>query len=64
MELITGRKPIGRVDGEKQGIMEWARPLMLEGRFHDLVDAKLEGKFHQDELIRLVQVQLLTNFSA
>jgi serine/threonine protein kinase len=62
MELISGRKPFGRVGGEKQAIMEWAGPLVLEGRFRDLVDEKLEGKFHQDDLIRLVQV-LLADFS-
>jgi serine/threonine protein kinase len=56
IELISGRKPIERVNGEKHAIMKWARPSVLQGRFHDLVDAKLEGRFHTDELTRLVQV--------
>ena len=57
-ELISGKKPIERVSGEKQAIMTWARPLVLQGRFHDLVDTTLEGKFHKDELTRLVQVYI------
>lgn len=56
IELISGKKPIERVSGGKQAIMHWARPLVSQGRFHDLVDAKLEGKFHKGELTRLVQV--------
>lgn len=56
MEIISGKRPIERISGEKQAIMKWARPLVLQGRFQDLVDPKLEGKFHKDELTRLVQV--------
>lgn len=56
MELISGRKPIERVSGEKQAIMNWARPLILQGKIHDLVDAKLEGKFDKDHLNKLAQV--------
>ncbi|KAG0595365.1 hypothetical protein M758_UG161000 [Ceratodon purpureus] len=59
IELISGKKPIMRVNGEKQAIMKWARPLVSQGRFHDLVDAKLEDKFHTDELTRLVQIAAL-----
>lgn len=59
IELISGKKPIERVSGGKQAIMHWARPLVSQGRFHDLVDAKLEGKFHKGELTRLVQVAAL-----
>lgn len=67
MELISGKRPIERISGEKQAIMKWARPLVLQGRFHDLVDPKLEGKFHREELTRLVQVFfncILTTFFA
>ncbi|XP_024377339.1 PTI1-like tyrosine-protein kinase At3g15890 isoform X2 [Physcomitrium patens] len=59
MELISGRKPIERVSGEKQAIMNWARPLILQGKIHDLVDAKLEGKFDKDHLNKLAQVAAL-----
>jgi interleukin-1 receptor-associated kinase 1 len=58
MELISGKRPIERISREKQAIMKWARPLVLQRKFHDLVDPKLEGKFDKDELTRLVQVNL------
>lgn len=59
MELISGKRPIERISREKQAIMKWARPLVLQRKFHDLVDPKLEGKFDKDELTRLVQVAAL-----
>jgi serine/threonine protein kinase len=60
LELISGRKPIERIGTTKRMIVEWAGPLVLEGNIHGLVDPKLEGKFQEDELIRLVQVVIFT----
>lgn len=59
LELISGKKPIERVGHAKRTIVEWAGPFVLQGRYRDLVDPKLQGKFDQDELIRLVQVAAL-----
>lgn len=61
LEIVSGRKPIERVTLEgakisKRFIMEWAGPLFLEGKYHDIVDPKLQGAFRDDELTRLVQV--------
>jgi serine/threonine protein kinase len=62
LELISGKKPIDRVGHAKRTIVEWAGPFVLQGRYRDLVDPKLQGKFDQDELIRLVQVMLIIYF--
>ncbi|CAM6074815.1 unnamed protein product [Sphagnum tenellum] len=53
LELISGRRPIERTT--RRTIVEWAGPLVLQGNFHDLVDPKLCGKFHEYELTRVVQ---------
>ena len=59
LELITGKEPIARVGNAKLTIVEWAGPLVLQGRHRDLVDPKLQGKFDEQDLKRLVQVTLL-----
>lgn len=60
MELISGKKRAGQlVSGEKQAIREWAEPLLQEGQFHNLLDAKLQGNYREDKLARLVQIAAL-----
>jgi serine/threonine protein kinase len=60
LELISGRKPIERVGRSGMlTVLEWAGPLVSQRRFRDLVDPKLQDKFEEDELIRLVQVAAL-----
>lgn len=59
LELISGKKPIERVGLARRTIVEWAGPLVLQGRYRDLVDPKLQGKFDEEELMRLVQVAAL-----
>lgn len=63
LEIVSGRKPIERVvtplEGAKhstRSIMDWAGPLFSQGKYHDIVDPKLQGAFRDDELTRLVQV--------
>lgn len=66
LEIVSGRKPIERVtplEGakySKRSLMEWARPLFAEGKYHDIIDPKLQGAFREDELTRLVQVHFPT----
>ena len=61
LELISGKKPIERgVGNAKRTIVEWAGPLVLQGRYRDLADPKLQGKFDEEELMRLVQVMHLS----
>lgn len=55
LELISSRKPIEKLgSGQKRTIVEWAGPLVYEGKLHELVDPKLKGRFDEVELRRLV----------
>eukprot|EP00246_Nothoceros_aenigmaticus_P015265 TRINITY_DN6261_c0_g1_i1.p1 TRINITY_DN6261_c0_g1~~TRINITY_DN6261_c0_g1_i1.p1 ORF type:complete len:373 (-),score=45.97 TRINITY_DN6261_c0_g1_i1:176-1294(-) len=57
LELISGKKPIEKLGpGTKRTIVEWASPLVSQGKLDELVDPKLNGKFLEDELSRVVQV--------
>ncbi|MCO5563175.1 hypothetical protein L7F22_016812 [Adiantum nelumboides] len=56
-ELISSRKPIEKLgSGQKRTIVEWAGPLVYEGKVDELVDPKLKGQFEESELRRLVYV--------
>ncbi|XP_041998329.1 proline-rich receptor-like protein kinase PERK15 [Salvia splendens] len=55
LELITGRKPIDLSNSMMEdSLVDWARPLltkaMEDGNLEELVDPRLEGKFHHAEL--------------
>eukprot|EP00250_Pteridium_aquilinum_P017743 c23763_g1_i1 orf=293-1228(-) len=57
LELLSGRKPIEKLEkGFKQTIVEWVMPLVLEERFEELADPKLQGIYNRDELRRLIHV--------
>lgn len=57
LELISGKKPIEKLGpGTKRTIVEWAAPLVFQGKLDELVDPKLNGNFSEDELRRVVQV--------
>ncbi|XP_002980938.2 PTI1-like tyrosine-protein kinase At3g15890 [Selaginella moellendorffii] len=60
LELVTGRKPIEKIGpGKKRSIIQWAAPLVMERRFDELADPKLEGKYDGEELTRMIQVAAL-----
>ncbi|XP_024536227.1 PTI1-like tyrosine-protein kinase At3g15890 [Selaginella moellendorffii] len=60
LELISGRKPIEKMgSGMKRTIVEWAAPLVFQGKFEDLVDPKLQGKFSMLQLKKLVHAATL-----
>lgn len=59
LELISGKKPIERVDTARRTIVEWAGPLVLQGRCRNLVDHKLKDNYDEEELVRLIQVAAL-----
>ncbi|XP_044472237.1 PTI1-like tyrosine-protein kinase At3g15890 [Mangifera indica] len=60
LEILTGRKPIEKLPGGvKRTITEWAEPLILKGRFRDLVDPKLRGNFDENQLIQAINVAAL-----
>lgn len=56
LELISGRKPIEKLGPSKRTIVEWAAPLVFHGKLDELVDPKLNGRFAEEELRRVVQV--------
>lgn len=58
LELATGKKPIEKVGNPstKLTITDWALPLVLEGKYDQLADPKLQGKYNEDELKRVVHV--------
>uniref|UniRef100_A0A0C9RXP1 TSA: Wollemia nobilis Ref_Wollemi_Transcript_5487_1819 transcribed RNA sequence n=1 Tax=Wollemia nobilis TaxID=56998 RepID=A0A0C9RXP1_9CONI len=58
LELATGKKPIEKVIGStvKRTITDWALPLVLEGKYDELADPKLQGKYIEEEFKRVVHV--------
>ncbi|KAF2287669.1 hypothetical protein GH714_002235 [Hevea brasiliensis] len=60
LEIVTGRKPIEKLPGGvKRTITEWAEPLIIQGRFKDLVDPKLRGSFDENQLKQVINVAAL-----
>ncbi|XP_059636229.1 PTI1-like tyrosine-protein kinase At3g15890 [Cornus florida] len=60
LEILTGRKPIEKLSGGvKRTITEWAEPLIVKGRFRDLVDPKLRGSFDETQLKQAINVAAL-----
>ena len=57
LELISGRKPIENIGhGVKCNIIDWATPLLEDGKVEELVDPRLEGKYDEEEVIRVIKV--------
>ncbi|KAG2723110.1 hypothetical protein I3843_02G135400 [Carya illinoinensis] len=60
LELASGRKPLEKLSGTvKRSITDWALPLVCERKFGELADPKLNGKYVEEELKRLVLVALV-----
>ncbi|XP_010462090.1 PREDICTED: PTI1-like tyrosine-protein kinase At3g15890 [Camelina sativa] len=60
LELVTGKRPIERASlTTKQGITEWVLPLVYEKKFGEIVDQRLNGKYEEDELKRVVLIGLI-----
>ncbi|KAH7281373.1 hypothetical protein KP509_36G043900 [Ceratopteris richardii] len=60
LELISGKKPIEKLEhGVKRSIVEWASPLLVEGKVKEIVDPKLKGMYDEEELQRVVHVAML-----
>ncbi|XP_027368772.1 probable receptor-like serine/threonine-protein kinase At5g57670 [Abrus precatorius] len=51
LEIVTGRRP---VDSSKQNLLLWAKPLMESSNIAELADPKLEGKYDEEQLYRVV----------
>lgn len=60
LEILTGRKPIEKLPGGvKRTITEWAEPLIVKGKFKELVDPKLRGNFDEIQLKQAINVAAL-----
>ncbi|XP_074575458.1 PTI1-like tyrosine-protein kinase At3g15890 [Curcuma longa] len=59
LELVSGKKPIEKLSStSKLAITEWAIPLARERNFKEIADPKLEAKYDEEELKRVVLVAL------
>ncbi|KAF2323228.1 hypothetical protein GH714_034241 [Hevea brasiliensis] len=59
LELASGKKPLEKTsEAVKRTITDWAMPLACERKFNELADPKLNGKFEEGELKRVVLVAL------
>lgn len=59
LELCSGRKPIEKISPTiKRPITDWALPLAREKKFDEMADPKLNGKYVEEELKRVLLVAL------
>lgn len=60
LELASGRKPIEKLNATmKRTISDWALPFACEKKFDELADPRLNGKYVESELKRIILVALL-----
>ncbi|CAN0838368.1 PTI1-like tyrosine-protein kinase At3g15890, partial [Linum grandiflorum] len=60
LELCSGKKPLEKVNATvKRTIIEWALPLACSKRFDEVADPRLNGKFDEVEMKRVVLVALV-----
>lgn len=60
LELASGKKPLEKLSTTlKRPITEWALPLACERNFKELADQRLDGKYDEEELKRVVFVGLI-----
>uniref|UniRef100_A0ACD5XXE8 Uncharacterized protein n=1 Tax=Avena sativa TaxID=4498 RepID=A0ACD5XXE8_AVESA len=55
LELASGRKPVSQ---KMYGIRNWMLPLAKEGRYDEIADSKLNDKYSESELKRVVLIGL------
>ncbi|CAI9780013.1 unnamed protein product [Fraxinus pennsylvanica] len=60
LELASGKKPLEKLSSTiKRSITDWALPLAREGKFNELVDLRLNGKYVEEELKMIVLIGLI-----
>lgn len=60
LELASGKRPLEKLDATtKRSITEWALPLACERKFSEVADPRLNGKYEEEELKRVVLVALI-----
>ena len=57
LELVSGKRPIEReANGVKRNIVDWVIPLLADAKVEEIVDPRLEGKYDEEEMMRVVHV--------
>ncbi|KAI3777769.1 hypothetical protein L1987_47571 [Smallanthus sonchifolius] len=60
LELASGKKPVEKINSTSRGsITEWALPLVCERKFSEIADPKMNGKYVEEELKRVVFIGLV-----
>ncbi|KAL2242706.1 PTI1-like tyrosine-protein kinase At3g15890 [Sesamum indicum] len=60
LELASGKKPLEKLSSTmKRTITDWALPLACERKFNELADPRLDGKYIEEELKRVIFVGLI-----
>lgn len=60
LELASGKKPLEKLSPTmKRTITDWALPLACEKKFGELADPRLNGKYIEEELKRVVLIALI-----
>lgn len=60
LELATGKKPLEKLSATmKRTITDWALPMVVEKKFDELADPKLNGDYNAGELKRVILVALI-----
>ncbi|TVU01933.1 hypothetical protein EJB05_52580 [Eragrostis curvula] len=64
VELVTGRKAvdINRPKGQ-QFLTEWARPLLEDYAIDELIDPRLERRFSENEVLRILEGDMVVDAS-
>lgn len=60
LELVSGKRPVEKLSATvKRTIVQWVLPLTCDGKFDEIADTRLNGKFEEEELKRLLLVALV-----
>lgn len=60
LELVSGKKPVEKINPTtRRSITEYVLPLARERKFTEVVDPKLNGKYVEEELKRVVFIGLI-----
>ncbi|XP_057465953.1 PTI1-like tyrosine-protein kinase At3g15890 isoform X1 [Actinidia eriantha] len=60
LELASGKKPLEKLSSTvKRAITDWALPVACERKFSELADPRLNGKYVEEELKRVVLIALI-----
>lgn len=60
LELASGKKPLEKLSSTmRRGITDWALPLVCERKWDEVADERLNGKYVEEELKRVVFLGLM-----